>query len=140
VLAAFCGELGVRLARTSRSAAEHRKAAAALLTRDGVPLPKEPGPPPDITKRRFKLPPGGIPGAPRSGAAELKWDETACVDALARWLRLLPAGAKRTRQAYLDYSVGKADFPAPNQFDRHGGFAKLRGKAQARINLDRSRD
>jgi hypothetical protein len=66
------------------------------------------------------------------------WTEEQCVDAMARWLSCLPAGAKRTQKAYLA-AYRDLDGPPPSRFAAFGGFTAVRREAEQRLR-DAARD
>jgi hypothetical protein len=78
----------------------------------------------------FNLPPAG--SGPPSREAHRATDER-CIRGLMIWLDQLEPGAKRTQPAYLNFSKGRHDCPAPNRFQQYGGFTKLKTEAERRL-------
>jgi hypothetical protein len=128
VLAAYCRQAGIRF-DPNGDRAQARAQAAELLKTDAVPVP-------DASVRfadadaAFNLPPAG--SGPPSRTAHAATEER-CVLGLMIWLDTLEPNAKRTRAAYLSFSKGRHDCPAPNRFDQHGGFTKLKRQAERRL-------
>ena len=73
------------------------------------------------------LPEGATPSRGKRG------DRAACIHGLKTWLAQLDPSDRRSQKAYLVFSVGRADCPAPSAFIRHGGFAHLRAVAEEEL-------
>jgi hypothetical protein len=108
VLRSFCRDLSVMLGQ-DRPVANLRRDAAALLAAEAVPLPAEDKPPKDAKHRAYKLPVGGIPGAPPI-ERERQWGEQACIDALRRWSDRFPRTERLTEARYRAFAKGRPAF------------------------------
>lgn len=124
----FAADAGIRMASFTRPVKEDRAEAAALLAAEGIRTLTT-TPPNDASTRSWRPPPGGIPDAPPRGT-DKQWDEPACVEAVARWLRDLPTAGKTTKAAYIGFARGKSDFPSASAFDDYGGWSAVKRKAQ----------
>jgi hypothetical protein len=126
ILERFAADAGIRMGAVKGPIKSYRTEAARLLAAEGISVLPSAKPP---DGRVFKLPPGGIPGAPRRESGK-QWHERACVEAVARWLRGLPTAAKTTKTAYIAFARGKTDFPSASAFDDYGGWNAIKKKAR----------
>ncbi|WP_205696542.1 hypothetical protein [Conexibacter sp. SYSU D00693] len=134
ILRRYATDARVRMTdRGGRQWAEHVHAASETLRRQGLPVPERRARPGRGNKATYVLP---APGALTNPPALRTWDEAAAIDALARWLRSLPAGAKRTQKAYLQ-AYRDVNGPPPSRLADFGGFTAMRTKAEQQIAQNR---
>jgi hypothetical protein len=118
---------GIGIQQPSRPWREHVAAARAILATEGIELEHDLAPP--AHRRREtgeRLPDEVIAGAARRG----RWkDLDACARALVDFWATLPVRQEPTQAGYRRWATGKP-YPAPNTFEKHGGFTSVKERAR----------
>lgn len=83
------------------------------------------GLPDEDTELEYKLPAGVVGELPPRQRGPGSWTKELCVEAAKRYLNERPAGQAASKKSYLDWSIGRADAPAPSTFDQHGGYEDI---------------
>jgi hypothetical protein len=129
-LAVFARAEGFQLAKIALPMAEYRARLRERRAARGLATPDAPPPPagrPDYSQPSGReLPPALQTARPK----KYDWTEADCVEAFVRFLDDPDRGAKVSRRVYLAWVAKHPGEPWPSSFERYGGFAAIREKAQ----------